>query len=287
MVPYYGGKRAQPRGGFHLYSWYFLRVSGVALVVFALGHLFITHYLNLPFETTSGFVAGRYVGPFWRVFDWLLLSIALVHGAMLGVQLSVEDYVHSRVGRLIALSVLYGVVYIFLLLGTATILIYSPQPRVANPASEPMWLADVMDGMLVLVAVVTYLGSAGVLLWLARAFSQGIAYWGGWAQAAWILHRASGLGVAFFLLIHIVDITLVNVSPAVYDRTVSFYANPFLVPMEIALVGAVVYHALNGLRVIALDIWVGALRRQQELFFAALTLTVLLVAPSAFVLVFR
>ena len=288
MVGYHGGKRVKPQGGFQLFTWYFLRVSGVALLVLALGHVFVTHYLNLPFETTFGFVSGRYVGPFWRTFDWLLLSVALVHGTTLGVQLSVEDYVHSRGWRLVTLSALYAVVYTFLILGTVTILIFLPQtPRAADPAAEPMWLADVMDGLLVVVAVVTYVGGAAVLLWLARAWRQGIVYWGGWPQVAWILHRAAGLGIAMFLLIHILDIALINVSPAVYDRTVSFYQAPFLIPMEIALVGAVVYHALNGIRVISLDVWVGALRRQRELFFAVLALSVLLVLPSAFLLIFR
>ncbi len=290
MAGYYGGKRVQPAGGFQLFSWYFLRISGVALLLLALGHVFFTHYLSLPFETTFGFVAGRYAGPpgpFWRTFDWLLLSVALVHGTMLGVQLSIEDYVHGRGARLVALAVLYAVVYTFLILGSVNILIFTPSAAQPAAGAEPFWLSEVMDGLLVLVAIVTYVGTVGVLLWLARAWSQGLVYWGGWSMVAWILHRAAGLGVAFFLLIHIVDIMLVNVSQAVYDRTVEFYQTPFLIPMEIALVGAVVYHGLNGLRVISLDVWVGALRRQRELVFAAFALTVLLVAPSAYLLVFR
>src|SRR5690625_3243870 len=44
-------------------AWYFLRISGVALVFFALGHLFITHYLNAPSETGFDFVAARWANP--------------------------------------------------------------------------------------------------------------------------------------------------------------------------------------------------------------------------------
>lgn len=287
VVSRQGGKRVQPAGGYQLYSWYFLRISGAALALLALVHLFVTHYLKLPFETTFEFVANRWagpVGPFWRTFDWLLLSVALVHGPMLGVQLSVEDYVHRRGLRLLVLSILYSVVYVFLLLGTVTILSFAPQ-QASSAGAEFLWLGDLINWSLVAVAVVTYVGTVAVLLWLARAWRQGIVYRGGWAMVAWILHRATGLGVALFLLIHILDITLVNVGPAVYDRTVDFYRTPFLIPMEVALVGAVTYHALNGLRVTTLDISVGALRRQRELFFAALTLSVLLVLPSALLLV--
>ena len=42
---------AQRAGGVELFAWYFLRVSGLALVVLALGHIFITHYLTVPAET--------------------------------------------------------------------------------------------------------------------------------------------------------------------------------------------------------------------------------------------
>ena len=59
MAAYHGGKRAQPQGGYQLYSWYFLRVSGLALIILALGHLFFTHYIKLPYETDFAFVAGN------------------------------------------------------------------------------------------------------------------------------------------------------------------------------------------------------------------------------------
>ena len=280
MAGYYGGRRVQPRGGYQLYSWYFLRISGVALVVLALGHLFFTHYLHLPYETTFEFVAGRYVGPFWRTYDFLLLTLALVHGAMIGAQLSIDDYIHHRGWRLIAVSALWGLGYLMLALGAVTILIFQPTQVEASP-NDPMWLATVMSGLLVLIAIGTYVGTAAVVIWLVQIIRKGAMYWGGWAMVAWVLHRATGLGVAFFLVVHILDIMLINISPAVYNETVEFYRTPFLIPMEIALVGAVVYHALNGLRIVSLDIWVGALRRQRELFFAALTLSVILVAPSA------
>src|SRR3712207_1150084 len=71
--------------------WYFLRVSGVLLILLAGGHLLITHYLNVPSETTFSFVAARWANPLWRTFDWLLLMAALWHG-VLGLRYSVTDY---------------------------------------------------------------------------------------------------------------------------------------------------------------------------------------------------
>src|SRR3954467_7135261 len=88
---------AQRMGGLELFAWYFLRVSGVMLVVLALGHIFITHYVNVPSETTTDFVLARWRNPLWRTFDWLLLMAAVTHG-LIGLRLSVDDYLH-RAGQ--------------------------------------------------------------------------------------------------------------------------------------------------------------------------------------------
>ena len=70
--------------------WYFMRISGVLLVVLAGGHIFITHYLNVPSETAVAFVVERWANPYWRAFDWLLLILALWHG-VLGLRYSIQD----------------------------------------------------------------------------------------------------------------------------------------------------------------------------------------------------
>ena len=68
--------------GFDRLVWYFLRISGLALVILACGHLIITHFLNVPSETVFDFVANRWANPFWRTFDFLLLFFALWHGIL-------------------------------------------------------------------------------------------------------------------------------------------------------------------------------------------------------------
>ncbi len=280
MAVSFGGQRAQPRAGFQLLSWYFFRLSGTALLVFALGHLFVTHYLTVPSQTNWEFVAGRWVGPLWRTFDWLLLSLALVHG-LNGVQLSVDDYIHRREARLAATTFLIIVGYAFFTLGTLTILVFTPTvAQQVQTDGQPFWIAGVLDTALSLLAILTYVGGLAVVIWLIREYRGRRLYTGGWGYLASVLHRLTGLGVIAFLLIHLTSIMLVNVSPAVYNETVKSYGSPFLYPMEMALVGAVLYHALNGTRIIAFDISNGAMKRQKELFAAALALTVVLIIPA-------
>jgi len=57
------------------------------------------------------------------------------------------------------------------------------------------------------------------------------------------------------VVLHVVDIFLVGVAPGVYDTLLSFYATPIGILMEWLLGAAVLYHALNGLRIVVMDFW--------------------------------
>ncbi len=124
-------------------------------------------------------------------------------------------------------------------------------------------------------------------IYIARHISLGTRpiYRGDLGQYAWILHRVAGAGILFFLLVHILDIMLIGFGREVYDEAVEVYANPFLIPMEIALVGAVFYHTLNGLRIILINFSQWGLHRQKSLFWAALAITAALTAISGWIIV--
>ncbi len=77
-------------------------------------------------------------------------------------------------------------------------------------------------------------------------FREYLTYRGGPGQWSWILHRLTGAGVFLFLLVHIVDIALVGWGPAIFNRLLFLYRYPPFRVGEIILVGAVIYHALNG-----------------------------------------
>ncbi len=77
---------------FETWSWFFMRLSGLALVFLALAHFAITHILNDVVDTDHDFVARRWDNPLWRLFDWSLLALALLHG-LNGLRWIVDDYV--------------------------------------------------------------------------------------------------------------------------------------------------------------------------------------------------
>jgi succinate dehydrogenase / fumarate reductase cytochrome b subunit len=72
---------------------------------------------------------------------------------------------------------------------------------------------------------------------------------------SWVLHRISGATIFFFLLVHVLDTALVRVSPQAYNDVIDTYKTPIVGLMEVGLVAAVLYHALNGIRVILIDFW--------------------------------
>lgn len=106
-------------------------------------------------------------------------------------------------------------------------------------------------------------------------------YRGREGMISWALHRLTGLGVLLFLLIHIADIYVVGYGPAEFDALLFIYKSiPFRL-MEIALVGALYYHAVNGVRIILIDFWDRAALIQRKLFYGAMAVFFLAFIPTA------
>ncbi len=223
------------------------------MVVLVFTHLFVTHYASLPSAATAAFVDARWAAAGWRAFDWTLLLLALTHGVV-GVHAMVRDVVGRPVSRA-ALDVGAGAVTAaFVGLGTAVILTATPTGD-RGPLSSYTWIPPVLTAGLVVIATAAYLGvlAAGAALGVRLARRVPIGRWNYPGQWAFALNRTAGAGVLGFLLVHVLDVALSPFAPDLYDRTVAAYAMPYLIPMEVGLVAAVVYHAFDGLRLMLLE----------------------------------
>jgi succinate dehydrogenase / fumarate reductase, membrane anchor subunit len=123
-------RAARPRpeaSGTERFWWYFMRFSGLALVILALGHMFIMHVLVelTGQEVNFAFVQSRWGTPFWRIYDLLLLLLAFVHGAN-GARVVIGDYVANRTARSLLVGLLLVLSAIWLLLGMAVIAFFDP-----------------------------------------------------------------------------------------------------------------------------------------------------------------
>ena len=82
---------------------------------------------------------------------------------------------------------------------------------------------------------------------------------------SWVLHRITGATIFFFLFVHVLDTALVRVSPQAYNEVIETYKTPIVGLMEMGLVAAVLFHALNGIRVILIDFWQQGPRYQRQM----------------------
>lgn len=118
--------RRQAKNNFELYAWLFMRLSGLALVILVLGHLFImlmvddgVHRINFAF------VAGRWSSPFWQIWDLSMLWLAQLHGGN-GLRTVIADYARKDSTRFWLNAILALAMILILVTGTYVIFTFDP-----------------------------------------------------------------------------------------------------------------------------------------------------------------
>jgi succinate dehydrogenase / fumarate reductase cytochrome b subunit len=101
---------------------------------------------------------------------------------------------------------------------------------------------------------------------------------------SWVLHRITGATIFFFLFVHVLDTALVRVSPQAYNEVIETYKTPIVGLMEVGLVGAVLYHGLNGVRVILIDFWQHGPRYQRLMLWIVIGVFLAVMIPALGVL---
>ena len=97
---------------------------------------------------------------------------------------------------------------------------------------------------------------------------------------SWVAHRITGVAVFFFLFTHVLDTALVRVSPEAYDPVIDSYKTPIVNLLEVGLTGAVLFHALNGIRLILVDFLSKGPKYHRVMLWAICTLWVVIMIPG-------
>ncbi|MFF5793443.1 succinate dehydrogenase, cytochrome b556 subunit [Paeniglutamicibacter sp. NPDC012692] len=105
--------------------------------------------------------------------------------------------------------------------------------------------------------------------------SSGTLYRGREGMWSWVGHRITGVVIFLFLLVHVLDTSLVRVAPGAYDAVMATYKNPLMALGETALVAAIVFHAFNGLRLILVDFWKQGTKYQRQMLWGVLALWII------------
>ncbi len=122
--------------------------------------------------------------------------------------------------------------------------------------------------------------------WTTRGPALGAGrYRGEIGTFMWVLHRVTGILILLFLFAHVIDTATIMWGPEVYNSVVKIYKGAFVrITLEVPLVGAVLFHSFNGIRVILIDVTVWGARRQRELAYAVFALTGAFFVPAAFLM---
>lgn len=104
-------------------------------------------------------------------------------------------------------------------------------------------------------------------------FYQGLRYQGGAPMLAWMLHRITGVGILVFVGLHVFASFLMQQFGSDFATNMNIVYESWA--FQIVITFFVIYHALNGLRIIALDVWPQFIKYQRE----ALWLEWLVFAP--------
>ncbi len=162
MARNYAGRKIKPAGGFELWAWYFMRISGLVLVFLSLGHLFIVHIVYNVETINYAFVADRWAAPrtgyLWRLYDLALINLAVFHGFN-GLRQILDEYV-TRPGRRVAVHTLIWVATTVLIaIGSYAILMFQrdeayirQHPRVSETNDQAVARAPGSVGQNVQVA---------------------------------------------------------------------------------------------------------------------------------------
>lgn len=118
--------RDRPVGGFELWTWLFMRISGIVLLFLTVGHVLIMHVVDEGVERVDfAFIQTRWGSPFWRTWDWALLVLALIHGIN-GLRVITLDYVRPAGVRFAINISFYTLGFMLFVLGTVIVFTFDP-----------------------------------------------------------------------------------------------------------------------------------------------------------------
>ena len=126
-------RKAKVPSNFERRAFMFMRMSGIALLVLAVGHVLIQHVLNTSGNLYLQVVAETWSSWGWKAYDMLLLVFAISHGFN-GLRNVLEDYIHNRS----TVKVINVILLIFMIITIAwsAVAIAAFDPEAARAAAE-------------------------------------------------------------------------------------------------------------------------------------------------------
>lgn len=85
---------------------------------------------------------------------------------------------------------------------------------------------------------------------------------GSWA---WILHRITGIALIAYLFLHVYSLSPLTKGENAFNAKMQTYSSPFFMVVEWFLFAFVLFHSLNGLRIVIVD-WADGAKYHKQLY---------------------
>jgi succinate dehydrogenase / fumarate reductase, membrane anchor subunit len=121
----------EPQSNLERYAFLFMRLSGIALLLLAVGHMVLQHVLRDVHSLTLQVVQDIWRSWGWRVYDLLLLAFAITHGFN-GLRQVIRDYVQQP-GRVLWLErALVAITIVTIIWSAVAIMSFNPDAVMAQ-----------------------------------------------------------------------------------------------------------------------------------------------------------
>ena len=84
---------------------------------------------------------------------------------------------------------------------------------------------------------------------------------------SWILHRVTGVSIVGFLIFHIWGMSQMSKGPDAFNAVIEAYKTPLFRVGEVLLLGAILFHGFNGIRLILGEFTAWAMERNKLLAY--------------------
>jgi succinate dehydrogenase / fumarate reductase, cytochrome b subunit len=109
----------------------------------------------------------------------------------------------------------------------------------------------------------------------AAATNVGAGNWKGLGMWAWLLFRIAGIVLVVYLFAHIGVISTARLGGrSTLNSAFDLFDHPLFVLLDLLLVWAVLFHALNGVRILLMDFGLG-IHRHKAVFWGCMAIAVL------------
>lgn len=100
---------------------------------------------------------------------------------------------------------------------------------------------------------------------------------------AWILHRISGIALIGYLFLHIYSLSPLSQGRAAFDAKMQSFSTPIFMFLEWVLFAFVLFHSLNGIRIVLVD-WADGARYHRQLFKYSVVIGIILFFAMGYIM---